>query len=279
MTQVSIPTTRFRDGTPIPLIGLGTYGLQGPPGVRSMVAALSMGYRLLDTAAQYGNEAAVGEAIHASGIPRGELFVTTKVAGGDQGRNAARRGVEGSLRRLNLVRCDLVLIHWPNPSRGLAVETWQTLLDLKNEGLIAHAGVSNFSPAQLTELYDATGEWPELNQIQLSPALPRQASVDFHAEHGILTQAWGPLGQREGLMDQFVMKKVAAKHGVKAEQVALRWAVDQGFIVIPKSSDPERQRTNADLDGFRLDDDDRALLASLDLGDAAAWDPTVHEEW
>ena len=279
MTQVSIPTTRLRDGTSIPLIGLGTYALQGPQGVRSMVAALEMGYRLLDTAAQYANEAAVGEAIKVSGIPREELIVTTKVAGGDQGRNAARRGVEGSLRRLNLVRCDLVLIHWPNPSRGLAGETWQTLLDLRDEGLVAHIGVSNFSPAQLTELYDATGEWPELNQIQLSPALPRQASVAFHAERGILTQAWGPLGQREGLMNQFVMKKVAARHGVQPEQVALRWAVDQGVIVIPKSSDPARQRTNADLGALRLDEEDRALLATLDLGEGAAWDSTVHEEW
>lgn len=279
MTQVSIPSSRFRDGTPMPLIGLGTYGLQGPQGVRSMAAALQMGYRLLDTAAQYANEAAVGEAIRVSGVPRGELIVTTKVAGGDQGRNAARRGVEGSLRRLNLVRCDLVLIHWPNPSRGLASETWQTLIDLRNEGLVAHIGVSNFSPAQLTELFDATGEWPELNQIQLSPALPRQGWLAFHAEHGILTQAWGPLGRREGLMDQFVMKKVAAKHGVQPEQVALRWAVDQGIIVIPKSSDPNRQRTNADLGALRLDEEDRTQLATLDLGEAAAWDSTAHEEW
>lgn len=279
MPQVSIPNTRFRDGTPIPLIGLGTYGLQGPAGVRSMVAALEMGYRLLDTAAQYANEAAVGEALHASGIPRGELMITTKVAGGDQGRNAARRGVEGSLRRLNLVSCDLVLIHWPNPSRRLAEETWRTLIDMRDEGLIAHIGVSNFSPAQLTVLHDATGVWPEVNQIQLSPALPRQTSLAFHAEHGILTQAWGPLGGREGLMDQFVMKKVAAKHGVDPAQVALRWAIDQGIIVIPKSADPARQRSNASLGGLQLDETDRALLASLDLGDAAAWDSTVHEEW
>lgn len=279
MTQLSIPSTRFRDGTPVPLIGLGTYGLQGPGGVRAIAAALSMGYRLLDTAAQYGNEATVGEAIRASGVPRDALVVTTKVAGGDQGRIAARRGVEESLRRLNLVRCDLVLIHWPNPSRGLALETWQTLLDLRAEGVIKHAGVSNFSPAQLTELHDATGEWPEVNQIQLSPALHRDASLAFHETHGILTQGWGPLGGREGLMNQFALRKVAEKHGVERAQVALRWALDRGVIVIPKSSDSSRQRSNADLGALRLDDEDRALLATLDLGEAHAWDSTVHEEW
>lgn len=279
MSQPSIPVTTFRDGTEIPLIGLGTSSMKGTTAVEAVAGALREGYRLVDTAAQYGNEAAVGEGIRTSGVDRGEILLTTKVAGGDQGREAARRGVEESLRRFGLDHVDIVLIHWPNPSRGLAVETWQSLLELRAEGVISHAGVSNFLPAQLAELHAATGEWPEINQIQLSPALPRQESVAFHAEHGILTEAWGPLGGREGLSGQFALRRVAERHGVDPAQVSLRWAVDQGIVVIPKSTDPERRRRNADLSAVALDDEDRALLASLDLGERAAWDAREHEEW
>lgn len=279
MTALSIPMTAFRDGTPVPLVGFGTTAMKGVEGAAGIASALRAGYRLVDTAAQYGNEAAVGQGLVDSGVGRDEVLVTTKVAGGDQGREAARRGVEESARRLGLERIDIVLIHWPNPSRGLALETWRTLLDLREEGLIGHAGVSNFRPEQLEELHAATGEWPEINQIQLSPALPRTEAVAFHAEHGILTQAWGPLGGREGLPAQFALRRVAAEHRVDPSQVSLRWAVDQGIIVIPKSTDPERQRRNASLDGVLLDDADRALLASLDLGEDAAWDSRKHEEW
>lgn len=279
MAELSVPTTAFRDGSVIPLIGLGTYGMQGPEGADGIASGLELGYRLLDTAAQYGNEAAVGEGIRRSGVPRGEIIVTTKVAGGDQGRDAARRGVEESLRRMGIGYCDIVLIHWPNPSRGLALETWQTLLELRSEGVINHAGVSNFRPEQLTELYERTGEWPEINQIQLSPALQRPQSLAFHREHEILTEAWGPLGSKEGAAEQFVVQKIAKKHGVEPAQVSLRWATDLGVIVIPKSSSPERQRSNASLNSVQLDDEDRGYLAALDLGEDAAWDSREHEEW
>lgn len=167
---------------------------------------------------------------------------------------------------------------WPNPSRGLTVETWETLVQLKEEGVITHVGVSNFRPEQLTELHDATGVWPVMNQIQLSPALARSEAVRFHAEHGIVTEAWGPLGMREGLLDQIVVHKIAAKHDVDPHQVVLKWIVDQGIIVIPKSKDPQRQASNATFN-FELDDDDRALLATLDLGEEHAWDSREHEEW
>lgn len=276
---LSIPTTAFADGTPIPLIGFGTSGMKGTAAVAAVASALRAGYRLIDTAAQYGNEAAVGQGVATSGIDRDEVLVTTKIAGGDQGRQIARRAVEESARRLGLDRIDIVLIHWPNPSRGLALDTWRTLLDLRDEGLVSHVGTSNFRPEQLTELHDATGQWPELNQIQLSPALQRTAAVDFHREHGILTEAWGPLGGREGLADQFALHTVAKRHGVDPSQVSLRWAVDQQIIVIPKSTHVERQRRNASLEQVRLDDQDRALLATLDLGEDAAWDSREHEEW
>lgn len=274
-----VPTTTFADGTSIPLIGFGTGGARGPAGVDVIASALRTGYRLLDTAAQYGNETAVGEGLRRSGVDPSEVLVTTKVAGGDHGRKAARTGILESLRRLGLERVGIALIHWPNPSRGLAVDTWRTLLDLREEGLVLHAGVSNFRPEQLQELFDATGHWPEINQIQLSPARPHEEPHAFHQQHGILTQAWGPLGTREGLSEQFAIRKVAAKHEVTIAQVALRWAVDREIVVIPRSSDPGRQRRNLDLAALRLDDEDRALLASLDLGEESAWDSRTHEEW
>jgi diketogulonate reductase-like aldo/keto reductase len=274
-----VPTTTFADSTPIPLIGFGTSSIKGTEAASVVASAIQSGYRLLDTAAQYGNEASVGEGIRSSGVDREEILVTTKVAGGDQGRASTRTGVAESARRLGLRVLDLVLIHWPNPSRGLALETWQTLLDLRAEGLVRHVGVSNFRPEQLQELFDATGQWPEVNQIQLSPALQRHGSVAFHREHGIVTEAWGPLGGRENLGAQYAMIKIADKHEVTAAQVALRWAVDQEIVVIPKSGDPRRQQANLDLSGITLDDEDRALLATLDLGEQHAWDSRAHEEW
>ncbi len=275
----AVPTTTFADGSPLPLIGFGTGGAKGPAGVEVILSALRAGYRLLDTAAQYGNETAVGEAVRRSGLDPAEVLVTTKVAGGDHGREAARTGILESLRRLDQESVGIALIHWPNPSRGLMVDTWRTLLDLREEGLVRHAGVSNFRPDQLQELFDATGRWPEINQIQLSPALPRPEPVAFHRAHGIVSQAWGPLGTREGLAGQFALRRVAAKHGATLAQVALRWAVDQEIVVIPRSSDPGRQRSNLDLSAVALDDEDRALLATLDLGEESAWDSREHEEW
>lgn len=279
MTELSIPTTSLADGTSIPLIGFGTSSLKGTDAARAIAAALRSGYRLLDTAAQYGNEAAVGEGVRTSGIDPAEVLVTTKIAGGDQGREQARTGLQESLRRLGADCVFLTLIHWPNPSRGLAVDTWRTLVELKEEGLTAHIGVSNFRPEQIQELVDATGVWPEVNQIQLSPALQRPEAVAFHREHGIVTEAWGPLGGREGLSEQFALRRVADKHGASTSQVALRWAVDQDIVVIPKSKDPQRQIDNATLDHVTLDDEDRALLESLDLGEDQAWDSREHEEW
>ena len=279
MAHLSIPTIDLRDGTALPLIGFGTSSMKGTAAVEAVASALASGYRLVDTAAQYGNEASVGAGVRESGVPREQVLVTTKIAGGDQGRDAARRGLEESARRLGDDVIDIALIHWPNPSRGLALDTWRTLLELREEGRVRHIGTSNFRPEQLEQLHDATGEWPEINQIQLSPALQRRDAVAFHRERGIVTQAWGPLGGREGLASQFALQRIAARHDATCAQVALRWAIDQGIVVIPKSTDPARQRANASLDHVVLDDDDRALLATLDLGEDAAWDSRTHEEW
>lgn len=277
--MTTIPTVSLSSGGSIPVLGLGTSGLQGREGAATVSQALTAGYRLIDTAAQYNNETAVGVGLRNSGVAREEVAITTKVSGGSQGREATRTGVNESLRRLGVDYVDLVLIHWPNPSRGLAVETWQTLLQLQSEGLVSTVGVSNFRPEQLTELHEATGVWPAVNQIQLSPALARREAAAFHAEHGIVTEAWGPLGRREGLQDQFVLGKIAAKHGTTPSAVTLRWGILQGFVVIPKSRNADRLRQNLTVLDVNLDSEDLAAIATLDLGEDAAWDSRTHEEW
>lgn len=263
----------------MPVLGLGTGGLQGREGAATVSQALTEGYRLIDTAAQYNNETAVGAGLRDSGVARDEVVITSKVAGGAQGREATRTGVNESLRRLGVDYVDLMLIHWPNPSRGLATETWKTLLDIQSEGLVRTVGVSNFRPEQLAELHQATGVWPAVNQIQLSPALARREAVVFHAEHDIVTEAWGPLGTREGLLDQFVLRKIAAKHGTTPATVALRWGILQGCVVIPKSKNADRLRQNLSVIDIDLDSEDLSAIATLDLGEDAAWDARTHEEW
>ncbi|GAA4284411.1 aldo/keto reductase [Brevibacterium daeguense] len=273
------PTIPLNETIDIPLIGLGTYGLQGPPGADAVAAGLQSGYRLIDTAAQYGNEAAVGEGIRSSGIDRDEIMVTTKVAGGDQGFQETLNGAQESLRRLGLDRIDILLIHWPNPSRGLTLDTWKAVLELVDRGTVRVPGVSNFRPEQLEELHDATGVWPAINQIQLSAALPRHETVAFHRDNAIVTQAWGPLGKRQDLMSQFVFHSIAAKHEVAPEQVALRWIVQQDIVAIPKSGDPRRQRVNADVFDFDLDGEDLVALTTLEHPESDAADSRTHEEW
>lgn len=277
--MTEIPTVPLSSGGTIPQLGIGTSRLQGREGADAIADALRAGYRLIDTAAQYNNETAVGVGLRDSGVHRDEVVLTTKVAGGSQGRDATRTGVAESLRRLGVDHVDIVLIHWPNPSRGLAVETWTALLDLQSEGLVRTVGVSNFLPEQLLELHGASGVWPALNQIQLSPALPRHDSVAFHRDHDIVTEAWGPLGTREGLLDQFVLRTIAAKHDVTPALVALRWGVQQGYVVIPKSSSLERQRENLRVADFALDAEDMQALETLGLGEEDAWDARTHEEW
>lgn len=276
---LTIPGIDLHDGGSIPLVGTGTLFAKGRELADLLAQVIADGYRLIDTAAQYANETAVGAGIARSGVDRAELFVTTKVAGGDQGRGHTRAGLERSLERLGTDHVDLLLIHWPNPSRGLAVQTWLEMLELQAEGLVRHLGVSNFAPDQLTELHHASGVWPVVDQIQLNPTLHRREWRDFLARHSIVAEAWSPMGRGQQLLSQIPLQRLAEQLGVSPAQVALRWAVQQGIVVIPASGTPEHWRGNADIFGFTLDDEQLRDLAALDLGEGHAADPHVHEEW
>lgn len=279
MSDLAIPTAPLTDAPPIPLVGLGTYKLLGRPGAEAVATAVRSGYRLIDTATRYSNEKCVGIGVADSGVDRDEITVITKLGGGDHGFDPTITAARESARRLGVDRIDVFLIHWPCPSLGLTVETWRAMLALVDEGFVRAAGVSNFTVDQLQMLFDETGRWPVLNQIQCSPALPRQELRAFMQENGIHAQAWSPTGRTEGVIDDERVQAIAEAHGRSTIQVALRWSVQQGIGVIPKSADPDRQVHNASLFDWELTDDDMAMLARLDLGESAARDSHVDEEF
>ena len=277
--MTALPQRSLNDGGTIPAWGMGTYGHQGPAGVELFAQAARDGHRLFDTAAQYGNEATVGVGLAQSGVSREELFVTTKIAGGDQGRGSTRRGLEESLRRLDMDYVDLVLIHWPNPSRGLYVDTWLDLVEAREEGLARHIGVSNFLPAHIDDLYEASGIYPTVNQIQLHPMIQRRDVRSYLDEHDIVAEAWRPIGFKEHLLDQIVVENIAEEVGCTPAQVVLKWAVNHGIVPIAVSSKPERNRENLALAEVKLTDTHMHALDSLDAGQRFVWDPLTHEEW
>jgi len=274
-----IPVRTLNSGHQIPLLGLGTYPMDGAAGAAAMAQAIAAGYRLLDTAAKYGNEWAVGEAIKRSGVDRRELFVTSKLRGADHGRASTRAAVAASLDRQRLDYLDLYLIHWPLPELGRYVESYEVMLELAAEGLIRSAGVSNFKPAHIAALIEATGVTPAVDQIELSPALPRQATVGYLTQAGVLPQAWSPLGGAHQVPRSAVVTGIAQARGISPAQVVLRWAVQQGIAVIPKSSDPRRQRENLGIFSFSLSDPEMAALAALDQGEDAAVDSDLRVEF
>ena len=264
MNTITIPSVPLLDGGSIPLVGTGTLFAKGNELADGLAECIYDGYRLIDTAAQYANEVAVGEGIRRSSVPRDEIFVTTKVAGSDQGRGLTRHGLEDSLRRLNTDYVDLLLIHWPNPSRGLAVETWQEMLELHAEGLVKHVGVSNFLPHQLEELYQATGVWPVVDQIQLSPALARTEVRAFLAERGIVAEGWRPLGQADmRSIRSSSNDRRASRRGALTGGAALgRSARCRRYPRVPAQA---ALAGNADLFSFELTDQEMIDLATIDL--------------
>lgn len=275
------PLLTLNDGRQMPQLGFGTYAIDDP---RLFADAIDTGYRLLDTAKRYGNEREVGEAVAAVSVPREELFVTTKVPGDDQGYDATLASLEGSLERLGLDFVDLYLIHWPLPRIDRYVDTWKAMIELRERGLARSIGVSNFQPEHLDRLVDATGVTPAVNQIELHPYFPQTAQRDDDARRRIVTQSWSPLGRGSDLLQNRVIGEIAAKHGVDAGQVVLRWHTQIGAAPIPKSARPERFRSNLEIFAFTLDDEDLTRIAELDRtrasdGGRIGGDPATHEEF
>lgn len=261
MTQQ--PTVSFNDGRAIPQVGLGVWQTPDDGAAAAVSTAINAGYRHVDTAAVYENERGVGEGLRQSGVPREELFVTTKVWNADQGFDATLKAMDASLGRLGLDHVDLYLIHWPAPAKGLYVDTWRALVRLKEEGRAKSIGVSNFTAEHLDRLIAETGVTPVLNQIELHPRFQQRALRKAHAERGIATESWSPLGQGK-LLEDPVITKIAGKHGKTPAQVIIRWHIDNGLVVIPKSVTPSRIVANFDVFGFRLDEDDMRDIEGLD---------------
>jgi 2,5-diketo-D-gluconate reductase A len=278
MTQV--PTRTLGDGTTLPATGFGTYPLTGEDGIRAIVSALEAGYRLLDTAVNYGNEAEVGEAIRRSGVPREEIVVQTKVPGRDHAHDRAIGSVEGSLERLGLEQVDVAVIHWPNPSVGLYVDAYRALVECRERGLVRSVGVSNFTEQHLADVIEATGVTPVLNQVELHPLFPQERLRAVHERLGIVTEAWSPLGKRNAPFGADPVAAAAEAHGVTPAQAILRWHVQLGVVPLPKSSDPERQRANLDVFGFELSPDEVSAISALAREDGRLFggDPDTHEE-
>jgi 2,5-diketo-D-gluconate reductase A len=254
-----VPEISLNDGTTIPQVGFGVYKVPQDDAERVVSDALSVGYRSIDTAALYGNEAGVGKAIRASDIPRDEIYVTTKVWNDMQGRKLARTSFERSMEELGLERLDLLLIHWPAPGNDRYVETWETFAELRRTGRVTSIGVSNFEPEHLRRLMDETGVVPVLNQVELHPYLAQAELRIFHELHGIATEAWGPLA-RGRVADDPVLRRIGAVHGRSPAQVALRWEIQLGVVTIPKSERRERMAENLDVLDFDLTADEMAEI-------------------
>ncbi|MGW9630761.1 aldo/keto reductase [Agromyces sp. NPDC055520] len=266
------PLIPLADGARVPQMGYGLYKVPAADAARLCLDAIDAGYRHLDTAAFYGNEREVGEAVRASALPRDELFVTSKVWKDDNGFDQTLRAVDASMRRFALDRLDLFLIHWPVPSTDLYVETWRALIRLRDEGRVASIGVSNFHAHHIERLVAETGETPAVNQVELHPWLPQTALREFHAARGILTEAWSPLA-RGRVIGEPLLAELAAAHGCSPAQIVLRWHVQLGNLVIPKASSPARIRENLDVFDFELSDADLAAIASLENGERTGRDP------
>jgi 2,5-diketo-D-gluconate reductase A len=274
MQSVTVPTITLNDQTTIPQLGFGVFKVPPAETAETVSRALEIGYRHLDTAQMYGNEAGVGEALAASGLPRDEVYVTTKLNNGFHRPDDARQAFEQSLERLKLDRVDLFLIHWPLPTRydGDFVSTWETLIELRESGGTTSIGVSNFQPDHLDRIIAETGVVPAVNQIEIHPYLLNEAARAADARHDIATEAWSPLA-KGAVAEDPTIREVAARVGRTPAQVTLRWHLQRGDIVFPKSMRRERMAENLALFDFELDDDAMTVLSSLDRGEPGRTGP------
>ena len=264
-SAAAIPTVTLNDDNTIPVIGLGVGELSDSETEQAVSTALEAGYRLIDTAAAYGNEQAVGRAIAASGLPRSELFVTTKLATEDQGFQASQDACKASVERLGLDYVDLYLIHWPGGDHGQYVNSWGGLMKRKEDGLTRSIGVANFHAEHLSNIIDLSFFTPAINQIELHPLLNQAELRAVNAEYGIVTAAYGPLGVGR-LLDHPTVVSVAQAHGKTPAQVLIRWSIQLGNVVIPRSANPERIKSNLAVFDFELSDDEMTTLNGLDDG-------------
>ncbi len=264
--KVAVPTLKLKSGGELPQLGLGTWPMDDAQAAAAVALAIGQGYRLIDTAENYRNEQGVGEGIRAAGLPREALFVTSKFNREWHSVAGARQACINSLQRLGLDYLDLLLIHWPNPQQGRYVEAFDGLQQLQREGLVRAIGTSNFKPAHLHTLLQH-GMVPEVNQIQLDPYHPRAELIPLHAQHGIITQAWSPLGRAGELLADPVVVDIARQHDKTAAQIVLRWSTQSGFVAIPKSADRVRLQQNLSIFEFSLTEEDMQRLSELGRAD------------
>lgn len=259
-------------GHRMPRVGLGTWPLLGSECEDMVSRAIALGYRLIDTAYKYGNEGAVGRGIARAGVPRDDLFITSKFNKEDHSLDGVRRAYDASLRALGLEYLDLFLCHWPVPAHGHYVDAWKGLVQLLDEGRVKAIGVSNFKPRHLDEIIDATGVVPDVNQIQLSTDLARHEPRAYHKAHGIQTEAWSPLGRGGALLRHPRVIEIAQHHGKSPAQVLLRWHIQQDIVPVPRADEVEQLRQNIDIFDFCLTPVEFDDLALFDRGEAAARD-------
>ncbi|WP_069861950.1 aldo/keto reductase [Streptomyces malaysiensis] len=270
--MTSVPNVTLHTGLEIPQLGFGVFQVEDEQTTSAVLSAIEAGYRSIDTAAIYGNEAGVGRALATSGVPREELFLTTKLWNADQGYDSTLAAFDTSLAKLGTDYVDLYLIHWPTPARDRYLDTWRALEKLLADGRTRAIGVSNFQPAHLERLLDHSGVIPVVNQVELHPYLQQRELRAFHAQHDIATEAWSPLAQGALLQDP-ALDAIARRHGRTPAQVALRWHLQLGNVVIPKSVTPARIRENIDVFDFTLTAEDIEAINALDRGQRTGPDP------
>ena len=271
-SETTVPSVQLAENGEIPQIGFGVFQVPPPQTAEVTLQALQVGYRHIDTASAYENEAGVGQALRASGLDREDVFVTTKCFNDDHGFETAKRACRASLDRLEMDFVDLYLIHWPVPQHDRYVDTWRAFIELQEEGLARSIGVSNFQPAHLHRLIDETGVTPAVNQIELHPRFQQAGLRREHADLGIVTEAWSPLAQG-AVLDDPVIEEIAANHERTPGQVVLRWHIQLGNVVFPKSVTTERIEENFDVFGFHLTDAEMEAIEALDAGERRGPDP------
>lgn len=272
-----VPPITLNNGVEMPQLGFGVWQVPDDEAEKAVATALEAGYRSIDTAAIYGNEEGTGKAIAASGVAREDLFVTTKLWNSDQGYDATLRAFDTSLEKLGLDYVDLYLIHWPVPSKDAYIDTYKAFEKIHADGRAKSIGVSNFLPDHLERLLGETSVVPAVNQIELHPHLQQQATRAFHAEQGIATEAWSPLGSGKGLLEVPAIIAIAQKHGRSPAQVVLRWHIQLGNVVIPKSVTPSRIKENIDVFDFELDPEDMAAISALNEDRRIGPDPATFD--